>query len=605
MAAVCPPKAAVIGVPPSSPEIPEEDCCDYTVGQEEGPGKIPHYCSRPCCRGVIRGRPPRQILLGDDGREHWVSVIDELLERHCTQLLESVDSRLAAHLGTGPRSPRDRGHSPPPGRPSVRSSTGIASVPAGRLSVRSAPDCRTSLTSTESRMARASKQDLMTFEESEQMKRYSAGAKMKDRVKLLRRRGSVMWAEWRPTLLRKCIESQWFELLICLLIVSNAVVLGYEVEVYLRVGATTLPPVLRAMEAAYTACFTTELLLRFLVFGPTKLYCTEGERIWNIVDLLLVVTSLISLGMQTSSGEKIHSFDNMRMTRLFRASRIFRVVRIMKFFRPLRVLLASILGTLRSIFWTLFLLTMVIYMFGILFTIAASQTLNTDEDGPSTKALDHYFGSLAASVSTFFMVITGGVDWSECWQALSMVDSVWKASFLCYVALCNFAVLNVVTGIVCQTAIESAQRDQEVVVESHLAMQQKYVDQLRSIFEDIDMSGSGWITLGDFEEKMQDGRLITYFAAMDLTVGQAWNLFKLLDVDEVQAIDFEQFVAGCLRLRGTARGVDLHMLIYESKWVMSKLMIIMKQLEDLETAVFSKPHDLTRPSLRHGLSGNL
>eukprot|EP00969_Alexandrium_andersonii_P224421 9911471-Alexandrium_andersonii.AAC.1 len=73
---------------------------------------------------------------------------------------------------------------------------------------------------------------------------------------------------------------------------------------------------------------------------------------------------------------------------------------------------------------------------------------------------------------------------------------------------------------------------------------------------------------------MQDKSLTAYFQALDMTVDEAWNFFKLLDVSGTNVIDADDFVSGCMRLRGTARSIDMHMLLYESRWVMRKLSMI-------------------------------
>eukprot|EP00415_Alexandrium_ostenfeldii_P003316 UN3316 len=69
--------------------------------------------------------------------------------------------------------------------------------------------------------------------------------------------------------------------------------------------------------------------------------------------------------------------------------------------------------------------------------------------------------------------------------------------------------------------MESAEQDQDLVVESQLAMKHRYIEQLKSIFRDLDADRSGVITLQEFEERMEDEAFVAYFSSLDLTTDQA------------------------------------------------------------------------------------
>merc|ERR1712032_678879 len=58
-------------------------------------------------------------------------------------------------------------------------------------------------------------------------------------------------------------------------------------------------------------------------------------------------------------------------------------------------------------------------------------------------------------------------------------------------------------------------------------------------------------------------RMDDYFKAVDLSRQEAGHLFELLDVDKSGSISTEEFVRGCLRLRGPARSIDLATMAHE------------------------------------------
>merc|ERR1712061_336858 len=76
-------------------------------------------------------------------------------------------------------------------------------------------------------------------------------------------------------------------------------------------------------------------------------------------------------------------------------------------------------------------------------------------------------------------------------------------------------------------------------------------------FEEMDRSESGVLTMQDFEDRLKDERVVAYFNAMMLDVGDAQTLFMLLDFDNSGEIVIDEFLAGCWKLQGQSRALDL------------------------------------------------
>merc|ERR1712232_349517 len=114
------------------------------------------------------------------------------------------------------------------------------------------------------------------------------------------------------------------------------------------------------------------------------------------------------------------------------------------------------------------------------------------------------------------------------------------------------AVLNVITGVFCQSAMESAQRDPELLANSLLRNRNAQEAQMTALFERIDTDDSGEITISELEALLSDSMVQAHFQALNLKPGDAWTLFKLLDTDQSNKIDLEEFVLGCLQLQGSA-----------------------------------------------------
>merc|ERR1719424_1476737 len=159
----------------------------------------------------------------------------------------------------------------------------------------------------------------------------------------------------------------------------------------------------------------------------------------------------------------------VKVLRLLRLARLLRIVRTIREFRPLRVLVHSILFAGRSVIWALVLLIIIMYAFGI----ALSQAVvdHASEHGiPEDDDLMKYFGTLGLAMMSLGMAVAEGISWHIFTDALKTVgNGEWVAVFMVYIAFVYFAVLNVVTGVFCQNAIESASQDLDMVIQSQVA----------------------------------------------------------------------------------------------------------------------------------------
>eukprot|EP00747_Dinoflagellata_sp_TGD_P091961 gnl/TRDRNA2_/TRDRNA2_165252_c3_seq2.p1 gnl/TRDRNA2_/TRDRNA2_165252_c3~~gnl/TRDRNA2_/TRDRNA2_165252_c3_seq2.p1 ORF type:complete len:215 (+),score=39.91 gnl/TRDRNA2_/TRDRNA2_165252_c3_seq2:61-705(+) len=84
-----------------------------------------------------------------------------------------------------------------------------------------------------------------------------------------------------------------------------------------------------------------------------------------------------------------------------------------------------------------------------------------------------------------------------------------------------------------------------------------------------------------------------YFTTLGLDVTQARALFVLLDVDETDEVEIEEFVMGCMRLKGEAKSIDVNMLLYENEKLLCSLTNFVEYCQDkfgrLEVALGINP----------------
>jgi len=277
--------------------------------------------------------------------------------------------------------------------------------------------------------------------------------------------------------------------------------------------------------------------------------------------------------------------------------------------------------TSQSLFWTILVLQLVLVLFAVFFTQMATNHFLVDyckgkfyctqveKDEVKHSMLYLYFGDVPTSAYTLFMSLTGGQDWHATSEILFDVYTVCGLVFILFIAVAQLAVLNVITGVVCSAAAESVQNDQDMAVQQHLMRKETYIKKLQRIFDEIDANHTGSITLQEFEGVMRGRRgndMVAIFESLDITIESAWHLFRLLDTSGDHLIQLDDFIEGCLRLQGTAKTVDLHMLRYESRWTMNRLTELIRFLEhgDFERRIVHLLTSLRGSQSSPGISAN-
>merc|ERR1712151_1176603 len=118
-----------------------------------------------------------------------------------------------------------------------------------------------------------------------------------------------------------------------------------------------------------------------------------------------------------------------------------------------------------------------------------------------------------------------------------------------------------------------------------MANKQHHVQKVKELFKNLDHNHSGAITLRGMERRIQDENVKAYFNSLELDVQDAWTFFKLLDTDEGHTVEAEEFIMGCMRLRGPAKALDVAKLMHETQMTSKHLHAFMAYVETALTAL--------------------
>ncbi|CAE7873414.1 CCR3, partial [Symbiodinium sp. KB8] len=356
---------------------------------------------------------------------------------------------------------------------------------------------------------------------------------------------------------------------------------------------------------------------------------------WNWFDLVVILSGIgeevlsgvilrNSCESPRETGDVMTAFTVLRVMRLLRITRLIRAVRFMPIFRELRVMVRSILNCLMPLIWCIVLLGFFQWCFAVYFITVSSDHVQAMHYFPEryshldqTRIKDQIkamFGSLWRTNYVLFMSVSGGLDWGYASDIFIELESYYAAAgYLFFIALVALAVLNVVTAVFVEYAMKMAADDRDLVIQDTLAKRNKYMQDAMLVFKEADADGSGSITYKEFLDHVEDERVQAFLNSMELDGIEAIRLFKLLDLDGSGSVEPDEFVHGCMCLKGMAKTMDLAILLREQRkamqtWgsFMSYVDICLTQLlkeDNRELPVMSAESSKSRPSLFSGVSG--
>jgi len=382
--------------------------------------------------------------------------------------------------------------------------------------------------------------------------------------------------------IRRMVRSRSFNTMCGLIIALNCLFIGIQVDARARDGPDDgLDSPTFRIESVFCVIFLAEFFIRSLALRKSVF---TREMVWHLFDGFVLFGSLMEVvvKLMTTGPRKPANANVFRMVRMLRFARTARVIRIMRLLHELRLMVDSVIHSVSVLLWAIVLLGMIIYMVAIIITQAVTDhCLNQNcVNAPRRSKVLEYFGTVPQSMYTLFQGIFGGVSWAEFAIPLRQVGIAYELLFVFFIAINALVMLNVVTAVVLDSAMQSAQHDKEMVIEDQLMAEKKYAADLRELFLEADADDTGYLTQQELKTYLEDDRVQAYLKGLDLEVSEALELFHLLDTDGNGTVDIDEFSLGAMRLKGGAKNVDIATLMFENKRMIATIGCVMKQLHE-------------------------
>jgi hypothetical protein len=371
------------------------------------------------------------------------------------------------------------------------------------------------------------------------------------------------------------VKSQKFDYIMGAFIVLNTLFLGVQIDIKARALKTVKEPEdpmgIKIIESAFCMVFTFELMVRLYAFHPR--FCCSA---WNIFDTVVVSSALLEEGTKYAAADgnsfmgKLSALRALKALKLVRALRIIRVVRA---FRELRIVLMSIINCMRQLFWTLSLLSILIYMVCILILVELTGAESPYGDSEDGMLRLRYYSDLPRSLQTVFQCTTHGALWEESSRSLESIIPWMGLIWTAYMGFVFFAFQNTVTGMCVDQAMTMTQEDSRNVSLDEHELREALSVNMKQFFIDADPEGRGIIGRKAMEGLAKDHDFLAALKPCEIDVRDVLHLFNQ-SINGASGVlhisDIDMFIAACFRAKGGAMNVDVMALSYKLKVLMRK-----------------------------------
>lgn len=375
------------------------------------------------------------------------------------------------------------------------------------------------------------------------------------------------------------VNNRWFATAVVLAIICQSSLLGLQVNRAMSRqrqryedrtdDAVGDEAIFEVINGVFTVFWGVEVILR--MFALRHDFFIGHHKGWNCFDLLLAILAVAELTGPVSS-----SVSFLRSVRILR---MIRVLKILHIFQELRRMIYALLHCMRSLFWLGILLVVMLYTFSLAFMQGALNYLadlnpSNHEHIEVLQDLEkeHLIGmtllrfkSIPEAMYSLFAAITGGTEWTELLKALSAHSFLMGLLSLFFVLFFIFGVMNVVTGVFVDIAMQITNSDMEEQMEAKKREHEAYEKSVRQLIRVGDEDGKGFLSRREVRTLLRNQSVQHWLAAIGVTVSDSnvKDVLGLLDPKHSNQISYDTFFHVIESLTGQASAVDLTILLHE------------------------------------------
>jgi len=378
--------------------------------------------------------------------------------------------------------------------------------------------------------------------------------------------------------LRSFASHPIFDTGMALVILLNAVMIGFEVEMTAHSDSVSAALAFTILGEFFSFIFLAELIVRLAAF-KMDFFRDPHNAGWNYLDFGLVLLSLVDtllLLVGYGSGETSVIFSAVKTIKMFRILRLFRVFRISRKLSEIAIMISE---SLNALIWAMVMLALIIYIGSLVIASTAgiwlesqlrhegdnwlSLALKSDPTG-DVYEVARRFGSLARTANTLLQIMLGGLDWGDVVDMSMATGALIPVMLYLFVAYTMLAVLNVITGVFVDNALENRKKQHQYQIDKAKESEEDLAEQLQCLFSLADVDGNGYLTQTELAAMLEIEELDAIFKMWGFQREDLFQLWTMMDADRDSQITFKEFFETVEKVRGHARSIDVKFLLAET-----------------------------------------
>jgi len=360
------------------------------------------------------------------------------------------------------------------------------------------------------------------------------------------------------------VRSQEFFFFSMTTVLLYVIWIAVDVEVNSVGNFVDMPTSFQVVEHTFCTIFLLELLVRF---GAFKRIQDCFWDFWFVFDTVLWATQAIEIWLMPliSKGKRVPATGFLRVARILRLLRLGRIMRVLRLFPEVLTLIKGITRATRSVFYTLFMLLVLLFVFAIIFKSEAHEADNLQE----------LFPSIITAVLT--LLLKGVLMDGATLTFFAILEDSWILAilFIVFIFLSAFVVLNMLIGILCDVVCQVSQIEKDDAAVNYLR------STLLDLLDCYDKNGDKQLGKEEFELIMGNPEMHHILEHFDVDVTGLVSmkdiLFERVELETDfkpfpgdprrssfkktdRSLSFTEFIKAILRLRGANAATVMDMV---------------------------------------------
>lgn len=311
-------------------------------------------------------------------------------------------------------------------------------------------------------------------------------------------------------------------------------------------------------------CFTFEVLVRIMA-GARTFFFTHSTKWWNRLDFVLLQ---VNFWQEVMESQLVESQEVVTIVRAVNVLRMLRIMRLFVFFPTLQNMVYSILACKYALASALFLICVYTMGTSIFFMQIALYYVDQHQKEMSPadfKSIVYNWNGVFDSFMSLVFSVTGGKDWQELVQPFAHMGgptwgSFWVALFTGYIVLTTMGLLNVLVGVFVSKADNFANVSIDAAIESAERKVEDIRDDANLLFDMIKAhagSEDEFLTTEQIGDACKTKHIRAWYAHLDIDMLNPEQMIQAFDYNRNMTVERNEFVTGCMRLRGSAKPVEV------------------------------------------------